>query len=688
MPSWIDNLRSTVAKAFRLGPVLVQPFETSYGKDTETFNPTAYGEYLATSVSVYACATLRAENLAGVPLRLYKGTDDDRQVVDRGPLFDLLGKVNPFWSLPFLLEMTELAMCLWGEAFWVLERDGRGKPTEIWWASPDKMTPRPHATEYLAGFTFEHEGQRIDFAPDEVIWFRYPNPMDEYEGLSPIAAARMSIDLGQAGLTSNKRLFDQGMQLGGIISPADKETTWPKESVQQLEKMLSSRFKGADKAHKWAVLGHAMNVQAMGVSPKDAEFIGQMRWSLSDVCRVYKVSPVLVQDLEHSTYSNFDAALKSLWTITLVPEGRRIAAALTEQLLPMFPGEADSIEFDFSEVDVLQEGEDSKWTREQGQIQANAITINEWRTGRGLDPVPWGDGPAPTPDPMPQPQAQDDGSPAAAAQRALQLLKGLEPATTKAIALGSQEHLSVWKRFDRRATRHEAAFKALVVELFERQRDAILADAQKGLTAKAIDPSQPFDPDEWRELFVAASLRRFEQIVQDSGDGVYDDLELGISWDVNRPEVQSFIKGRAQRFAEQVNATTYQQLQDTLAEATQAGETIDQIASRVEQVMGDRIASSSEVIARTETIGALNGGALEAARASGVVDRKQWLAALDGRQRDSHDDAHQRYQAEGIPLDADFEVGGGAGPAPGQIGLPEEDIQCRCTLTWVVEGDQ
>ena len=34
--------------------------------------------------------------------------------------------------------------------------------------------------------------------------------------------------------------------------------------------------------------------------------------------------------------------------------------------------------------------------------------------------------------------------------------------------------------------------------------------------------------------------------------------------------------------------------------------------------------------------------------------------------------------AEGL----DFEVGDGSGPAPGQIGLAEEDINCRCSMTY------
>jgi hypothetical protein len=91
------------------------------------------------------------------------------------------------------------------------------------------------------------------------------------------------------------------------------------------------------------------------------------------------------------------------------------------------------------------------------------------------------------------------------------------------------------------------------------------------------------------------------------------------------------------------------------------------------------------VIARTEVSTAGNGAKLLAYKQSGVVSKKRWFAALDGRERESHRAAHQQYQRDPIGLDDDFLVGNGRGPAPGQIGLPEEDIQCRCTMQPVVE---
>jgi len=55
-------------------------------------------------------------------------------------------------------------------------------------------------------------------------------------------------------------------------------------------------------------------------------------------------------------------------------------------------------------------------------------------------------------------------------------------------------------------------------------------------------------------------------------------------------------------------------------------------------------------------------------------------AALDFRTREMHVAAHGQV----VALDADFEVGGGSGPALGQIGLAAEDMQCRCSMLAVL----
>ena len=73
-----------------------------------------------------------------------------------------------------------------------------------------------------------------------------------------------------------------------------------------------------------------------------------------------------------------------------------------------------------------------------------------------------------------------------------------------------------------------------------------------------------------------------------------------------------------------------------------------------------------------------NTAAYKAAKAKGCTT-KTWHAVMDDRTRESH-----RYlNGVTIPIDDEFySAFGGSTMFPGQWGIPEEDINCRCWLTY------
>ena len=229
-------------------------------------------------------------------------------------------------------------------------------------------------------------GQKLWFEPDEVIWFRYPNPIDEFSGLSPIAAARLSVDYANGALKSNMNLFKNGNQMGGVMWP--KARILSTEQAQEIENQVDRRTRGVDKAHRWNFFRFEIEAKEFGVTPKDAEFLGGLRFTLEEVCRAYHWPQDLVGG--QRTYENFNAAMRAAYTHSVIPSSKFITDELKEKLLPMFNAEADEIELDDSDIAVLQEMETDAWSREKDQIQLGALTINEWREKKGLEPYPWG----------------------------------------------------------------------------------------------------------------------------------------------------------------------------------------------------------------------------------------------------------------------------------------------------------
>lgn len=390
--------RMAATRVERSWPVgeTVSIYERGRGHDDTRFSPTSYGDYLATSNDVYAVAHLRARHMGRLSPLLFNGVGPDRSAVTSGPASDLLSKVNPFWTFPRLIRMDELSMCVWGETYWAVNRNARGEPLEIWWMKPTQVKPIVHEADYLAGYEYTplHGGKPIRFAVDEVIWFRYPNPVDEFSALSPLAAARLAADTSSSMMRSNKNMFDKGMQLAGTISPRSeggKAVTFSVDQARELEIDLSNRFSGVDKAHRWAVLRFDAQFNPMGVNQKDADFVAGLGLTFRQVCRAYGVNPALLGDNEHATLANAREFELQLWQDALQPDADFRAADIREQLLPMFRSGPDQFEWDYSKIPALQEAESQVWEREGAQLDRGALTINEWRKAKGLPEVPWGD---------------------------------------------------------------------------------------------------------------------------------------------------------------------------------------------------------------------------------------------------------------------------------------------------------
>ena len=395
----LDTIRGLISvdfgRDFIPGPSAVSAWD---GITALYEEPPDYGRFLETSVNVYACSKLRAQTVSGVPLKLYTGEGDDRTEVETGPARELLDSVNPFWTLNRLLTMTELSLSLWGEAFWFVEKDGAGVPQELWWARPDRVRVIPDASEYISSYALiSADGEPTFFDTSEVVRFAYPNPTDEFSGLSPLAAAALSANLGIRALKSNEGIFTQGMQPGGAIFPSDTgaglSTSLTEQQATDLENTLKRRFQGADNQHKWAVFRHRFDVEPFTMSARDAEFLGTLGWSLEDVCRAYEIPLDLVGG--QRTYENVAAAERGLWARFGTSETAFIAAEVTEQLLPMFGGDMTA-GFDLSNVVALMDDESASWAIEEGQLAAGAITVEEWRADHGLDPLPE----EPTPEPV------------------------------------------------------------------------------------------------------------------------------------------------------------------------------------------------------------------------------------------------------------------------------------------------
>lgn len=131
--------------------------------------------------------------------------------------------------------------------------------------------------------------------------------------------------------------------------------------------------------------------------------------------------------------------------------------------------------------------------------------------------------------------------------------------------------------------------------------------------------------------------------------------------------------------------TTKNLIIDTLKIATQEGRPLNWIVDKLATKCPDLPSNRARLIARTETLTASNQASYLAAAKTGLLCKKEWLAAKDSRVR------HNHYLVNGTCIDMEdyFTVGDAKILIPGartqRNGLPtpaKEIVNCRCVVLY------
>lgn len=621
------------------------------------------------------------DNFAKLPL-LIETTDAKgaKTQSDQGEILDLFSHPNESQNSIVFWQQWIIDLMLGGEEGWELTRSQGGRIAEIWPKQPHviNIIPDRAMLRYYKVLSFKIDdkmGKPYEIPPDEFIHFKLFNPGNPWRGIAPMTAIRSAIEIDLLASAWSRLFFHNSARPDyAIVAPQGITQTERDDLISHVKQ----EHGGVAKAHEPIVLESGVTeIKVLSFPPKDMEWLEQKKMSADEIGGMFGV-PDILMGFGNDSYDNQEkrtAALRVLFELTIQPLAQYRDVVITDRaraLKLLAPNQ--SIKTDYKGVSALDDSEVDEWKQSSEQIAAGVITINTYNAEHGKPLVPWGDSWWAPLSLIPISSVED-----ARAIEALSASAQVKDADLSPV-YGSAEHVAIWSDFEAKASKREQRLGRIVASIFEEQRDEVIARLRsEGKALKTIQDviDNPFDRDEWDDEIEKRSHVEIESAVSASGQSALDKLRIDLDFDVTDPRVSEFIKQREQRFAERIDQTTWDRLSASLDEGYQAGEPIAELIARVESIMGDRIRSSGETIARTEIIGDMNGGTLEGWKQSGVVEDKIWLAAIDDRTRDSHIDAHGQQ----VGLDDDFEVGDGSGPAPGQIGLAEEDINCRCSMT-------
>jgi len=287
--------------------------------------------------AVYSCVRILAETVAGLPLHVYRYTDNGgKEKHWQHPLYRLLHDEPNTEMTSFAFRETLMShLLLWGNAYAQIIRNARGEVIALYPLMPNKITvDRDNSGRLFYMYRRNPEDFSSQGKPSEV----YLQPSDVlhipglgFDGLvgySPIAMAKNAVGLAIATEEYGAKFFANGAAPGGVL-----EHPGVIKDPQKVKDSWNTVYQGSSNAHKVAVLEEGMKYQPIGISPEQAQFLETRKFQINEIARIFRVPPHMLADLEKSSFSNIEQQSLEFVKYTLDPWVVRWEQAMCRTLL-------------------------------------------------------------------------------------------------------------------------------------------------------------------------------------------------------------------------------------------------------------------------------------------------------------------------------------------------------------------
>lgn len=358
--------------------------QTSSGVDVNESTAFTYS-------AVWAATRLLAGSAAWLPLNLNESIDTPegkgkRLADDRGEYWLLHSRPNP--------EMTSMAYRMyafnsqinWGNSYSEMQRDGLGNVVALWPIHPSRVELKRDLNDsifYEVRNNGTSEPSIISF--EDILHIPSIITDDGITGKGVIRHARETIGFGVALERYGANWFGSG----GVPRIVVKHPRLlSAEARDNFRKEWREVYSGSD-AERVALLMEGADIQPIGLSQEDSQFLETREHNVEEIARWYGVPPHMIQDLRRSTDNNIEQQGQEFVVYSLIQY-----LAIWEQVLGMkvLP-ERDQKTFFFKfNVMALLRGDAKTRAEFYASMLNNALmNRNEIRALEDLNPVPGGD---------------------------------------------------------------------------------------------------------------------------------------------------------------------------------------------------------------------------------------------------------------------------------------------------------
>jgi HK97 family phage portal protein len=299
------------------------------------------------------------------------------------PLVRLLEQPNPWLTAWELWYLTLVYLELTGNCFWYVAAGADGLPAEVWVVPTPWVRVVPDPREFVRGYEVAGPGVPVEwFSPREMVHLKYPNPLNQHYGLSPLQANALCVDANTELLKSRCLSFTAGQRPGIVIQ---SEQMLSDATVRRLEEAVQSRFGGRQNWHRPLILEQGLKAAPWTLTPAEMDYLNSSRMTRDEIFALFRVPAPVAGLVEHTGLGAdiWYGARAMFCEGTVQPKLELLGQMLTRSLARQF---GTDLAVAFGDCSPRDHGE----RRRDDELDARLglRTYNEIRRSRGLDPYP------------------------------------------------------------------------------------------------------------------------------------------------------------------------------------------------------------------------------------------------------------------------------------------------------------
>lgn len=338
---------------------------------------------------VYSCINIISSDICRLPQQILQaGAKGNREKHVNHPAWKLLQQPNPFQTGFQFLQHYMVSKLTHGNTYVILFRDARGVVNEMYVLDPHSVMPLV-AEDGSVFYRLGQDKLNTVFQPmtvdaNTIAHDRCMPLFHPLIGTSPLYAGGMSAMTGARVLMNSEAFFANMSRSSGVLTSPGKIE---KEVGKRLQAEWEQNY-GKGGIGRTAVLSNGLKYEAMTINAADAELVNQLRWTIEDVARCYRVPSYKVSDQSRTTFKNSEQMSRDYYQGCLAYHIESYKSVMNKAL-GLAPG--ITVELDTDQLFAMET--DMRYSAYGTALAAGFMSINEVRQKEDLPPVKGGEEP-------------------------------------------------------------------------------------------------------------------------------------------------------------------------------------------------------------------------------------------------------------------------------------------------------